>query len=89
MRDRGPACRDPVLSFDALSLVVLREGGRTEETLATENRKSAHTRTCALALSPCSSLLLEKACSPHPARSANWLDGPCLASCYMYLGSNS
>ena len=30
-------------------------------------------------LCPRSSLLLERACSPPPARSANWLDGPCLA----------
>ena len=37
MSDRAPAYRDPVLHFDALQLVVLREGGRIEETLATEN----------------------------------------------------
>ena len=28
MSDRAPACRDPVLHFDALRLVALREGGR-------------------------------------------------------------
>ena len=48
-------------------------------------RENAYTRTCARALRPRSSKLLEKACSPLPARSANWLDGLCLASCSMYL----
>ena len=52
-------------------------------------RENAYTRTCARTPSPRSSLLLEQACSPSPARSADWLDGPCLASCSMYLGSNS
>ena len=32
--------------------------------------------TCAHTLSPRSPLLLEKACNPLPARSADWLDGP-------------
>ena len=37
MSDRAPAYRDPVLNFDALRLVALREGDGTEETPATEN----------------------------------------------------
>ena len=75
MGDRAPAYRDPALHFDALRLVALHEGDRTQETLATENeKKNACTRTCARALSPRSSLLLEQACSPLLARSANWLD---------------
>ena len=39
MGDRAPAYRDPALHFDALRLVALRERGRTEETLATENER--------------------------------------------------
>ena len=39
MSDRAPAYRDPVLHFDALRLVALREVGRIEETLATENKR--------------------------------------------------
>ena len=48
MRDKAPTYRDPVLHFDALRLVALREGGRIEETLATENERKctyAHLRT--------------------------------------------
>ena len=48
MSDRTPAYRDPVLHFDAMRLVALREGGRIEETLATENEGRylyAHLRT--------------------------------------------
>ena len=50
MSDRTPVYRDPVLHFDALHLAALREGGRTNETLATENEKEikkthAHLRT--------------------------------------------
>ena len=48
MSDRAPAYRDPVLHFDALRLVVLREGDRTEEALGTENKEKcsyAHLRT--------------------------------------------
>ena len=37
MSDRAPAYRGPELHFDALRLVALREGGRTDETLAVEN----------------------------------------------------
>ena len=37
MSGRAPAYRDLVLHSDALRLVALREGGRTIETLATEN----------------------------------------------------
>ena len=38
--DRAPAYRGPLLPFDALRLVALREGGRAEETLATENERN-------------------------------------------------
>jgi len=85
MSSRAPASRYPVLHFDALRLVALREGDMIEETLATENERDAYTRTCARTPSPRSSLLLEQACSPLPAHSAHWLGGPCLASCSMYL----
>jgi hypothetical protein len=37
MIHRAPAYRDPVLHFDALRLVALREGGIIREALATEN----------------------------------------------------
>ena len=37
MGDRAPVNRDPVLHFDALRLVALREGDKTEEILAKEN----------------------------------------------------
>ena len=49
MSYRAPAYRDPVSHFDALRFVALREGDRTEETLATENENEclcAHLRTC-------------------------------------------
>ena len=75
MGDRARAYRGHILHFDALRLVALREGGRTEETLATEIERIFYTRTCAHTLS--SSLLLGVACSPLPAHSANWLNGPC------------
>ena len=39
MSNRTPSYRDPALHFDALRFVALREGGRTEETLATENER--------------------------------------------------
>jgi hypothetical protein len=38
MSDRAPVYRGYVLHFDALRFVALLEGGRIEETLATENR---------------------------------------------------
>ena len=41
--------RDPVLHFDALRLVALREEGRIEEALATEKEREilyAHLRMC-------------------------------------------
>ena len=87
MRGRVAAYPDPVLHFDALRPAALREGGGIKEALATENeRKIVNTRTCARTLSPRSFLLLGKASSPLPARSANWLGGPCSASCSSYLG---
>ena len=70
--------------------VVLREGDRTEESFATENegemliRAPAHVHPAHA--TPC---CWSTAFSSFPARSANWLDGPCLASCSMYTGSNS
>ena len=39
MSDRAPAYRNHAIHFDALRLVALREGGRTEETHATENER--------------------------------------------------
>ena len=48
MSDRAPAYQGPSLGFYALRLVALREGGRTEETPATENERKclyAHLRT--------------------------------------------
>ena len=49
MRGRLPTYRDPALHFDALRLVALRERGRTEGTLATENERGkclhVHLRT--------------------------------------------
>jgi len=39
MSDRARAYRDPSLHFDAPQLAALREGGRIEETLATENER--------------------------------------------------
>ena len=44
MRDRAPSYRDPALHLDEPCLVALREGGRTEETLATENEREMHIR---------------------------------------------
>ena len=49
MNGRAPAYRGPVLHFDAPRLAALREGGRIEETLATENEGKfiyVHLRTC-------------------------------------------
>ena len=89
MSDRAPAYRDPVMHFDALRLAALRGRDRIEGALATENKRKAYTRTCAHEPGPRSSLLLEQACSPLLARSADWLDGPCLVSCSMYLRSYS
>ena len=42
MSGKAPAYRGPLLHYDVLRLVALREG--SEETLATENKKNAHTR---------------------------------------------
>ena len=39
MSNRAPAYRDPVLHFDALRLVALREGDRIEEAPASENER--------------------------------------------------
>ena len=86
MSDRAPAYRDPALHFDALRLVALSEGDRIDYR---ERERNAYARTCSRTLSPRSSLLQGQAYSPLPARSANWLDGPCLAFCSMYLGGNS
>ena len=81
MSDKAPAFRDPAMHFDALRLVTPCEGGRIEDTLAKENERGMLIRAPAH-VHPVRafSLLLEKACSPLPARSVNWLDGPCLAS---------
>ena len=90
MSGRIPAYQDPALHFDALRLAALREGGRIEKTLAIENgrgmliRANAHVHSAHAVL-----FLLEPACSPLPAHSANRLDGPCLTAWSMYLESNS
>ena len=39
MKDRSPAYRQPVLHFDTLRLVALREGDGIEETLGTDNER--------------------------------------------------
>ena len=68
MIDRAPAYRDPALHFDALRLVALREGDRTEETLATENEREAclyaHLRTYT---QPTQLLLPEHSFQPTPS----------------------
>ena len=88
MRDRAPAYSDPVLHFDALRLVALREGGRIEETVATENEREMLIRALAHVHSAhAARCRWSTGFSPLPARSANWFDGPCLASCSMYSGS--
>ena len=57
MGDRAPTYRGHIFHFDALRLVALREGGRTEETLATENEREilisapAHVHSARAALS--------------------------------------
>ena len=59
MSDRAPAYRDPLLHFDALGLVALRERDRNEEALATENEKEMlMRRACARTLSSRTFLLL-------------------------------
>ena len=40
MSDRAPTYHDPVIHFDALRFVALREGDTNEETLATENERA-------------------------------------------------
>ena len=56
------------MHFDALRLVALREGGRIEGALATENeREMPMRRACAHALSPRTSLLLEGSLHPTPS----------------------
>jgi len=64
----------------------LSEGGRTEETLAAENERKTLIR--ARALSPRSSLLLGQACSPLPARSANWYEWPLLGVLLFVFGEH-
>jgi hypothetical protein len=87
MSGRAPAYRDPVLHLDAPRLVKLREGGRIEETLATGKergmpiRAPAHVHPVHAAICCWST-----AYSSLPARSANWLDGPCLAFCSCIWG---
>jgi len=39
MRNRSPVYRDPVLHFDALRLIALREGGKMEGAFPTENAR--------------------------------------------------
>ena len=90
MIGRVPGYRDPVLHFDALHLAALREGGKIEEALATENEREvlirAPPRVYSAHVAPC---CWSAAFSPLPALSVNWIVGPCLASCSVYLGGNS
>ena len=90
MSGTAPAYRDPVLHYDALRLVTLREGDRIEETLDTENERemlihapvhvhSAHAALC------CWSKLAAQ--SQSVLRTG--LMAPALAFCSTYLGSNS
>ena len=74
---------------DALRLFALRGGVRIEKTLATENEGNCFYAYLRTYTNPRSSLLLRQARSPLPARPAIWLDGPCLVSCSVCLGSNS
>ena len=39
MSNKAPVYQDPVLHFDSLRPVALLEGGRVEETIATENER--------------------------------------------------
>ena len=90
MGDRAPAYRNSVLNFDALRLVALCEGGRIEETIATENEREIPIRVHAHVNSAHAALCCwSTASSPHPARFANWLDGAFFAPFSMYSGSNS
>ena len=88
MRGRAPAYRDPVLHFNALRLVALREGDRTEETLATENereiliRAPAHVHSARAALF----LLLEHRLQPTPSPLCGLASWPLLGACSMYRG---
>ena len=62
---------------------TLPQRERTEETLATENEGKcpyAHLRACT---QPTQLYAAGESCGPLPARSANWLDGLCLAPCSM------
>ena len=89
MRDRAPVYREHVLNFDALRLVALREGHRTEATLAKDNEREMLIRAPAHVHSAHAALCCwSTSCSLLPARSANWLDDPCLVPRFMYLGSN-
>ena len=89
MSDRASAYRDPVLHFDALRLVALREGERIEETprnSATENEQKilyAHLRTYTQPKH-----LFAAGESLQPTLRTG-LMAPCLASCSVYLVSNS
>ena len=77
MRNRVPAHRDPVLRFGALRFVALREGGRIEETIATENGKEMLVRVPAH-VQPAHAALCcwSTAYSPLPARPSTGLMAP-------------
>ena len=82
------------LCFHAPRLIALRGKDRNEETSKTENeREILMRRACARTLSPRSFLLLKHSLqptpSPHPARSADWPHGLCLALAPCIPGSNS
>ena len=67
MSDRAPTYQGPVLHFDALRLVALREGGTHEKTLATENEREILIRAPAHILSAHAAfLLLDRSSQPTP-----------------------
>ena len=90
MGDRAPAYRNSVLNFDALRLVALCEGGRIEETIATENEREIPIRVHAHVHSAHAALCCwgKPLAHSQPALRTG-LMAPVLASCSMYLGSNS
>ena len=74
------------MHFDALRLVAQHEAGRFGETPAAENERGILIRAHAQVHSAHAALCCwDTAYSPLPARSANWLDGSCFASCSIYV----
>ena len=82
MSGTAPAYRDPVLNFDALRLVALREEDRIEETLATKNKREMLTRAPAHVHSAHAALfcLSKLAAHSQPTLRTAGLMAPALAS---------